>query len=134
MPGNAAAVVSGDELERRVADAARALGLEAAVQVRVGRRVWGAERFIDVVITNPADRRRLGVECKFQGGPGSAEEKIPTTILDIAAWPIPGIVVFEGGGFSANMRAYLVASGKAVEMADLEAWLRLYFGLPLTQG
>ena len=133
MPGNAAAVASGDELERRVADLARSLGLEAETQVRVGRRVWGAERFIDVVITNPADRRRLGVECKFQGGPGSAEEKIPTTILDIRAWPISGIVVFEGSGFSANMRAYLVASGKAVEMEDLEAWLRLYFGLPLNR-
>jgi hypothetical protein len=131
MPGNAAAVESGDELERKVADLARSLGLEAETQVRVGRRVWGAERFIDVVITNPADRRRLGVECKFQGGPGSAEEKIPTTILDIQAWPVGGIVVFEGSGFSANMRAYLVASGKAVEMGDLEAWLRLYFGLPL---
>lgn len=133
MPGNAAAVASGDELERRVADLARSLGLEAETQVRVGRRVWGAERFIDVVITNPADRRRLGVECKFQGGPGSAEEKIPTTILDIRAWPISGIVVFEGSGFSTNMRAYLVASGKAVEMEDLEAWLRLYFGLPLNR-
>ena len=131
MPGTGAAVVSGDELERRVVDLARALGLEAQTQVRVGRRVWGAERFIDVVITNPADRRRLGVECKFQGGPGSAEEKIPTTILDIQAWPISGIVVFEGSGFSANMRAYLVASGKAVEMEDLEPWLRLYFGLAL---
>lgn len=132
MPGKGAAVVSGDELERKVIDLARALGLEAASQVRVGRRVWGAERFIDVVITNPSDRRRLGVECKFQGGAGSAEEKIPTTILDIRAWPISGIVVFEGSGFSANMRAYLVASGKAVEMEDLEPWLRLYFGLPLT--
>ena len=131
MPGTGAAVVSGDELERKVVDLARALGLEAQTQVRVGRRVWGAERFIDVVITNPVDRRRLGVECKFQGGPGSAEEKIPTTILDIQAWPISGIVVFEGSGFSANMRAYLVASGKAVEMEDLEAWLRLYFGLAL---
>lgn len=131
MAGTGAAVASGDELERKVVDLARSLGLEAETQVRVGRRVWGAERFIDVVITNPADRRRLGVECKFQGGPGSAEEKIPTTILDIAAWPIAGIVVFEGSGFSANMRAYLVASGKAVEMEDLGPWLRLYFGLPL---
>jgi hypothetical protein len=131
MAGTAAAVGSGGELERKVGDLARSLGLDAAMQVRVGRRVWGAERFIDVVITNPADRRRLGVECKFQGTGGSAEEKIPTTILDIAAWPIPGIVVFEGEGFSAHMRSYLVASGKAVELSDLEAWLRLFFGLEL---
>ena len=133
MAGTAAAVGSGGELERKVGDLARSLGLDAAMQVKVGRRVWGAERFIDVVITNPADRRRLGVECKFQGTGGSAEEKIPTTILDIAAWPIPGIVVFEGEGFSAHMRSYLVASGKAVELSDLEAWLRLFFGLELSR-
>lgn len=131
MPGTATATSSGDDLEKKVASLAERLGLEAKPQVKVGRRVWGAERKIDIVLTNPLDRNRLGIECKFQGGPGSAEEKIPTTILDIEAWPISGIVVFEGDGFSENMRSYLVASGKAVELKDLESWLRLYFGLSL---
>ena len=131
MPGTSAAVESGGDLEGKVAALGRALGLEVKGQVRVGRRLWGAERFIDVVLTNPLDRRRLGVECKFQGGPGSAEEKIPTTIQDIAAWPIAGIVVFGGEGFSPHMRSFLISSGKAVALEDLEPWLRLYFGLPL---
>jgi hypothetical protein len=131
MSGGSEAVASGDGLVKAVAALAVSLGLEAREQVRVGRRIWGAERRIDVVLTHPVQRLRLGVECKFQSKIGSAEEKIPTTIQDIAAWPIDGIVVFTGEGFSQHMRSFLVASGKAVEFCDLEAWLRLFFGLEL---
>jgi hypothetical protein len=131
MSGRGAAPSSGDALELEVAALAGRLGLEARRQVKVGRRLWGAERRIDVVVTDPVSRRRLGLECKFQGVAGTAEEKIPTTIQDIAAWPIPGIVVFSGEGFSPYMRSFLIASGKSVELEDLEAWLRLFFGLAL---
>lgn len=114
-----------------VIDAGKALGLETSKEVYVGRRLWGAKRMIDVVLTHPATRQRLGVECKYQGTGGSAEEKIPSTIEDIRSWPIQGIVVFSGAGFSANMKAYLLSTGKAVELPDLEVWLRFYFGLEL---
>ena len=77
-----------------------------------------------------AARRSLGLECKYQGVGGTAEEKIPAIIQDIAAWPIPGLVVFAGGGFSDNMQSYLHSTGKAVAFDDLESWLRLFFGLP----
>ena len=56
-------------------------------------------------------------------------KKIPTTIKDIAAWPIAGIVVIAGQGFSENMRSYLYSTGKAVDVEDLETWLCLFFGL-----
>jgi hypothetical protein len=131
MSGRGAAPASGDALELEVVALAARLGLEARRQVKVGRRIWGAERRIDVVVTEPVSRRRLGLECKFQGVTGSAEEKIPTTIQDIAAWPIPGIVVFAGEGFSPYMRSFLIASGRSVELEDLEPWLRLFFGLSL---
>jgi len=131
MSGRSAAPSGSDALELAVAALAERIGLEVRRQVKVGRRLWGAERRIDVVVTEPQSRRRLGLECKFQGVPGTAEEKIPTTIQDIAAWPIPGIVVFSGEGFSPYMRSFLIASGKAVELEDLEPWLRLFFGLPL---
>ncbi|HTQ07719.1 MAG TPA: PD-(D/E)XK nuclease superfamily protein [Polyangiaceae bacterium] len=132
MSGKGAAPSGGDALELEVAALAERLGLEVRRQVKVGRRLWGAERRIDVVVTEPTSRRRLGLECKFQSVPGTAEEKIPTTIQDIAAWPIPGLVVFSGEGFSPYMRSFLIASGRSVELEDLEAWLRLFFGLPLT--
>jgi hypothetical protein len=99
-------------------------------EVYVGRRIWGARRRIDLVVTDVQQRRSLGIEVKYQRTAGSAEEKIPSTLDDIAAWPIPGLVVFHGPGFSSHMRSFLQASGKAVELHDLETWLRLYFVLP----
>lgn len=129
MPGKSTAVESGNDLRDRVADCGRALGLEAITEVAVGRRVWGARRKIDVVLKHPETRVSLGIECKYQGGPGSAEEKIPATIQDIQAWPIRGIVVYSGAGFSANMESYLLSTGMAVELGDLKKWLELYFGL-----
>src|SRR5690349_16776374 len=131
MAGRANAVASGDELAKAVAQLGRSLGLEALEQVRVARRIWGAVRFIDVVLIQPGVRKTLGLECKYQGTTGTAEEKIPATIQDIAAWPIPGLVVFAGEGFTDNMRSFLISTGKAVEFADLAPWLRLFFGLPL---
>lgn len=130
MAGGAKAVSSGDDLAKKVCELGNALGLEVREQFKVARRLWGAERKIDVILKHGTTGKTLGVECKYQGGGGSAEEKVPATIQDIAAWPIEGIVVFSGDGFTANMKAYLISTGKAVELDDLEPWLRLYFGLP----
>ena len=129
MSGGAAAVASGADLEREVEALAVRIGLDVRRQVKVGRRLWGARRSIDVVVSRPESNQRLGIECKWQGGGGSVEEKIPATIQDIAAWPIPGLVVFAGQGFSNNMTSYLHSTGKAVAFEDLEGWLRLFFGL-----
>jgi hypothetical protein len=130
MPGKGKAVASGDQLARAVSDLGKDLGLEVKQQVQVARRIWGAVRRIDVVLIDPQTRKTLGIECKYQGGGGSAEEKIPSTIQDIQAWPIPGIVVFSGDGFTQNMKSFLISTGKAVQLADLKAWLCLFFGLP----
>ena len=129
MSGKAGAVISGQALQRAVADMGRALGLLVETEVTVGRRIWGARRRIDVVLKHPETRVSLGVECKFQGGRGSAEEKIPATIEDIRVWPIRGLVVYSGDGFTSNMQSYLLSTGMAVELDDLRTWLKLYFGL-----
>lgn len=129
MSGGQVAVTSGSELEQEVANLAGRLGLRVGKQIRVGRRLWGAERRIDLVLRHPDSGSSLGIECKYQGVSGSAEEKIPATVQDISAWPIPGIVVFAGPGFSENMRAYLHSTGKAVAQEDLYGWLTLFFGL-----
>jgi hypothetical protein len=131
MPGKANAVKAGDDLVKEVIKIATKLGLETKEQFHVARRIWGANRNIDLILIDPTSRKTLGIECKFQGG-GSAEEKIPATIQDIEAWPIPGLVVFAGEGFTANMKSFLISTGKAVELDELEPWLRLFFGLPLS--
>src|SRR5256885_9650380 len=120
MPGKGLAVSNGDELVRAVAELAQRLGLESRQQVRVARRIWGAVRRIDVVLTHPQTRKTLGLECKFQAVTGTAEEKIPSVIEDIGAWPIPGIVVFAGEGFTENMKMFLISTGKAVEFPELK--------------
>ena len=129
MAGKSTAVESGAELRDQVAELGRSLGLDAETEVSVGRRIWGARRRIDVVLRHPVTRKSLGIECKYQGSKGTAEEKIAGTIADIGAWPIRGIVVFDGEGFSPNMRAYLLSTGVAVEFGDVPKWLELYFGL-----
>ena len=131
MAGGATAVTSGDILCKEVVALGERLGLGTREQFKCGRRIWGAERYIDVVLTHVESRRRLGIECKYQGTAGSAEEKIPAIIQDISAWPIPGLVVFSGNGFSTNIKSFLIASGKAVELEELEPWVQLFFGLEL---
>jgi hypothetical protein len=129
MAGRGRAVSNGDELVKAVIALADELGLESKEQVAVARRIWGAKRKIDIVLTHRETRKTLGIECKFQGTKGTAEEKIPATVQDINAWPISGIVVFSGQGFTDNIKSFLIATGKAVEFSDLKPWLILYFGL-----
>ena len=131
MPGRARAVHNGHELKAQVMQIGYDLGLDVRDEVLVGRRLWGAARRIDVVCRHPETRQTIGLECKFQGTTGTAQEKIPATVQDIGAWPIPGLVVFAGDGFSSDMRSYLYSTGKAVELEDLEMWLRLFFGLDI---
>jgi len=129
MPGKLAAINSGKTLEELISDLGVALELKVERQVKAGKRIWGATRSIDVVLTDLKSRKKLGIECKIQESAGSAEEKIPTTIKDIEAWPIPGIVVISGEGFSRNMTGYMFSTGKAVALADLEDWLKLFFSI-----
>lgn len=129
MAGKAKAVESGVSLRDEVAKLGRELGLEVETEVTVGRRLWGSKRRIDVVLRHPDTRVSLGIECKHQKKKGTAEEKIAGTIADIQTWPIRGLVVFSGEGFSDNMRAYLLSTGTAVEFQDTRKWIELYFGL-----
>lgn len=130
MPGRAGSTAAGHNLVTEVQQLGERLGLDVRTEVRVGRRLWGAIRRIDVVLTDPQTRSTLGIECKAQGTKGTAEEKIPAIVDDIAAWPIRGLIVISGAGFSPNMRQFLISTGKAVDLEDLEDWLVLYFGLP----
>jgi len=134
MPGRALSTATGHTLVLDVKRLGERLGLSVHTEVKVGRRLWGAVRRIDVVLTDPQTRRTLGLECKAQGTKGTAEEKIPAIVEDIAAWPIRGLIVISGRGFSPNMRQFLISTGKAVDFEDLEDWLVLYFGLPLPPG
>lgn len=129
MAGTAKANQAGAKLEDRVAQLAEKLGLRVERRVRAARRITGKKRIIDIVLFDERSGKRLGIECKYQGTSGSAEEKIFATIEDIRHWPIPGLIVIDGEGFSNEIVGSLLATGKVVWFEDLEDWLKLYFGL-----
>lgn len=58
MAGGAKAVSSGDELAKLVCDLATRLGLDVHEQFKVARRLWGAERRIDVILKDPKQPKR----------------------------------------------------------------------------
>jgi hypothetical protein len=124
-------IKNSNELISSIVELAKNLGLETREEYNVAKRIWGSNRNIDVILRDPKTSKVLGIECKFQKTPGTIEEKLPATIEDIKAWPMDGIVVYGGEGITANMKSYLVSTGKALEFEELESWFKLYFGLPL---
>jgi len=128
MPGRGKATETGTKLKMATAEVAQKLGLKVSLEVPFGHTIFGRARRIDVLVED-RERRRLAIECKYQGVQGTAEEKIVATLEDYRSLPIDGIVVFHGEGFSSGMRGYLMSTGRAVPFDDLEDWLRMYFRL-----
>ena len=127
-------IKTGKQLERAVVQLGKSFGLEVYPQYRTGRRIWGRDRHIDVMMRDPEQRLRLGVECKFQGSSGTAEEKIPATLQDMESWAMRGIVVIHGQGFSENFPAFARATGKVIWFDELPDFLVDYFDLPIEYG
>ena len=125
-------VDSRKELIQEVAGWAEAIGLTAERNINIGRTIWGANRKIDVLISEPNTGERLGVICRFQESSGTTYEKIPAEADDLRAWPIRGIVVFAGPGFTGEISAFLRATGVAISLDELDVWGRLFFGRALS--
>ena len=119
---------TGASFEARVEKIIRSLGLSYLRQVKMGASILGRRRITDFLVYDDAGRS-LGVECKFQQVPGSAEDKLVHTITDFEARPVKHILVFGGDGFSRNIRGYLLSTGKAVELSQLRSYLVFYFSL-----
>lgn len=119
------------QLVSQVCEHVEALQLLAQRKVAVGRTIWGAKRTIDVVATDPDTGERLGILCRFQGQRGTTYEKIPAQIDDLRAWPIRGIVVLAGDEFSEDIKGFLRATGFAIDLDELDVWLRMFFGRDL---
>lgn len=117
------------EVVSHVAELAEALGLETKTRVPMGRKIWGRKRTVDVVVSDPRQPLRLGISCMFQSEQGTAEERSLATLEDMEAWPIRGLLVFAGDGYSLGFTAYLRARGSAVGLEELETWLQFFFDL-----
>ncbi|MBD2388276.1 PD-(D/E)XK nuclease superfamily protein [Cylindrospermum sp. FACHB-282] len=71
-----------------------------ATQVNIGAGIYGTDISVDFYIIGSASiSSGLIIECKWQGGGGSVDEKLPYVNLNIQnCYPAPAIVLIDGGG------------------------------------
>jgi hypothetical protein len=87
-----------------------ARGIRVYDEVNVGTSIIGKQRRIDLLVVEPERRLALAVECKYQDSQGTADEKIPYTLQDLAALRMPACVVYAGVGFSEGVLHLLQSS------------------------
>jgi hypothetical protein len=100
-------------------------GLVVYREVNLGKTIIGKDRQIDVFVVRPADQRAIAIECKYQDVQGTADEKIPYALDDLAALWIPGILVYSGRGWSRGVLHQLEASRLAAYcLPEGRSWQR----------
>lgn len=104
-----------------------ARGVEVYEEVNVGTSIIGKQRRVDLLVVvprsgvasrpvgaPPASRldgaQALVVECKYQDSSGTADEKIPYALDDLAALRMPGVICYAGSGFSEGVLHLLQSS------------------------
>ncbi len=75
-------------------------GLVVYVEICLGKTVIGKDRYIDVFVIRPDDRKALAIECKYQDSLGTVDEKIPYALQDLEALWVPGCLAYAGKGWS----------------------------------
>lgn len=75
-------------------------GIQVYREVTVGKSIIGKNRRVDILVVDPGKERAVAIECKYQGSQGTVDEKIPYALQDMAAMPMPGLIVYAGTGFS----------------------------------
>jgi hypothetical protein len=90
-----------------------ARGLAVYREITLGKTIIAKNRRVDVFVLHEPTSVALAVECKYQEGPGTVDEKIPYALEDLAALPVPGVICYAGGGFSTGVVHMLEASPKA---------------------
>src|SRR5205823_6552066 len=61
--------------------------------------------------------------------PGTADEKLPYAVLNLATLPLPGVIVYGGGGFHQGALHWLCANTRATDISRLGDWLTVFFAL-----
>jgi hypothetical protein len=117
------------EFERLIALIGLGLGLDYRRRLNVGKTIYGKDREVDVLFRDARNGNRLAVEAKYQRVTGTADEKLPYAVLNLATLPLPGVIVYGGGGFHLGALHWLCASTRATDIARLEDWLTVFFAL-----
>ncbi|HEY0192311.1 MAG TPA: PD-(D/E)XK nuclease superfamily protein [Kofleriaceae bacterium] len=85
-------------------------GLVVYREVNLGKTIIAKDRQIDVFVVRPIDQKAIAIECKYQDVQGTADEKIPYALDDLAALWVPGCLVYAGRGWSKGVLHQLEAS------------------------
>jgi hypothetical protein len=75
-------------------------GIRVYREISLGKSIIGKNRRVDILVVEPLTKRAVAIECKFQASQGTVDEKIPYALQDMAAMPMPGLIVYAGDGFS----------------------------------
>ena len=117
------------EFERLIALVGLLLGLDYRRKLTVGKTIYGKDREVDVLFRDARNGNRLAVEAKYQRVTGTADEKLPYAVLNLQTLPLPGVIVYGGGGFHQGALHWLCANTKATDIARLSEWLTVFFAL-----
>ncbi|HVU00636.1 MAG TPA: PD-(D/E)XK nuclease superfamily protein [Polyangiaceae bacterium] len=85
-------------------------GIQVFEEVNVGTSIIGKQRRVDLFVLLPSERKALALECKYQDTSGTADEKIPYSLQDLAALRMPSALAYAGAGFSEGVLHLLQAS------------------------
>ncbi len=88
-------------------------GLEVYRETDLGKTVIGKNRRLDLFLLDTSNNVAMAIECKYQGSPGTVDEKIPYALSDLDAIAMPAALVYAGGGFSKGIQDMLAAAPKA---------------------
>ncbi|HTO97352.1 MAG TPA: PD-(D/E)XK nuclease superfamily protein [Myxococcales bacterium] len=117
------------EFERLIALIGSSLGLDYRRRLTVGKTIYGKDREVDVLFRDARNGNRLAVEAKYQRVAGTADEKLPYAVLNMATLPLPGVIVYGGGGFHLGALHWLCANTRATDISRLADWLTVFFAL-----
>jgi hypothetical protein len=121
--------LSPQEFERLIAIIGVSLGLDYRRKLTVGKTIYGKDREVDVLFRDARNGNRLAVEAKYQRVSGTADEKLPYAVLNLSTLPLPGVIVYGGGGFHLGALHWLCANTRATDIARLAEWLTVFFAL-----
>lgn len=106
--------MTGNEYRKRIANylvsAYWERGIKVYEEVNVGTSIIGKQRRVDLFVLSAREGRALALECKYQDSSGTADEKIPYTLQDLAALRMPSALAYAGAGFSEGVLHLLQAS------------------------
>jgi hypothetical protein len=117
------------EFERVIAIVGCSLGLDYRRKLTVGKTIYGKDREVDVLFRDARNGNRLAIEAKYQRVAGTADEKLPYAVLNLTTLPLPGVIVYGGGGFHLGALHWLCANTRATDIARLAEWLTVFFAL-----